>query len=129
MAYGSWLMAHGQGGPVRPWCPRERRGRTLADLSLLRQEAGTDKTEGFESHFWYIEIPNMLEMLIWEVWYYQSGPKSVSINPYGILEPPKPLRNCQSLDWAQQTKKIECLKNKWEFLKSRHGCSAHVNCY
>ena len=25
---------------------------------------------------------------VWEVWYYQSGPKSVSINPYGIPEPP-----------------------------------------
>ena len=57
-----------------------------------------------------------------KVWYYQSGPKSVSINPYGIPEPPKPLRNCQSLDWAQKTKKFESLKNKWEFLKSRHGC-------
>ena len=29
-----------------------------------------------------------------EVWHHQSGPKSVSINPYGIPEPPKPLRNC-----------------------------------
>ena len=25
---------------------------------------------------------------VWEVWYYQSGPKSVNINPYGIPEPP-----------------------------------------
>ena len=58
-----------------------------------------------------------------KVWYYQSGPKPVSINPYGIPEPPKPLRNCQSLDWGQKTKKFECLKNKWEFLKSRHGCT------
>ena len=46
---------------------------------------------------------------VWEVWYYQSGPKSVSINPYGIPEPPKPLRNCQSLDWVQKTKKFESL--------------------
>jgi len=36
MAHGSWLMAHGQGVPVRPWCPRERRGRTWADLALPR---------------------------------------------------------------------------------------------
>ena len=57
-----------------------------------------------------------------KVWYYQSGPTSVSINPYGIPEHPKPLRNCQSLNWAQKTKKFESLKNKWEFLKSRHGC-------
>ena len=57
---------------------------------------------------------------MWEVWYYQSGPKSVSTNPYGTPEPPIPLRNCQSLDWAQKTKKFECLK-KCEFLKYRHG--------
>ena len=36
MAHGSRLMAHGQGGPIRPWCPRERRGRTRADLALPR---------------------------------------------------------------------------------------------
>ena len=27
MVHGSWLMAHGQGGPARPWGPRERRAR------------------------------------------------------------------------------------------------------
>ena len=48
-----------------------------------------------------------------KVWYYQSGPKSVSINPYGIPEPPKPVRNCQSLDWPQKTKKFESLKKEW----------------
>ena len=59
---------------------------------------------------------------VWEVWYYQSGPKSVSINPYGILEPPKPLRNCQSLDWVQKTKKFESLAEIETFLKIRQGC-------
>ena len=39
---------------------------------------------------------------VWEVWYYQSGPKSVTINLYGIPENPKPLRNCQSLYWVQK---------------------------
>ena len=57
-----------------------------------------------------------------QVWYYQSGPKSVSINPYGIPEPPKPLRNCQSLDWVQKTKKFESLVEFLTFLKTRHGC-------
>ena len=60
------------------------------------------------------------------VWYYQSGPKPVSINPYGILEPPKPLRNCQSLNWVQQLKKFESLEEIYEFLKSRHGCRTLV---
>ena len=58
-----------------------------------------------------------------KVWYYQSGPKSVSINPYGIPEPPKPLRNCQSLDWAQKTKKFESLCQILTFLKTRHVCT------
>ena len=58
-----------------------------------------------------------------KVWYYQSGPKSVSINPYGIPEPPKPLRNCQSLDWAQKTKKLQCLKINGSFLNPVMGVS------
>ena len=58
-----------------------------------------------------------------KVWYYQSGPKSVSINPYGIPEPPKPLRNCQSLDWVQKTKKFESLAEILTFLKTRQGCT------
>ena len=62
-----------------------------------------------------------------KVWYYQSGPKSVSINPYGIPEPPKPLRNCQSLDWAQKTKKFESLAEILTFLKTRHGCKVHAS--
>ena len=57
-----------------------------------------------------------------KVWYYQSGPKSVSINPYGIPEPPKPSRNCQSLDWAQKTKKFESLAEILTFLNIRGGC-------
>ena len=62
-----------------------------------------------------------------KVWYYQSGPKSVSINPYGIPEPPKPLRNCQSLDWAQKTKKFESLGGQGEFLMILQGCSSLVS--
>ena len=57
-----------------------------------------------------------------KVWYYQSGPKSVSINPYGIPEPPKPLRNCQSLDWVKKTKKFEGLRENLAFLNTRGGC-------
>ena len=57
-----------------------------------------------------------------KVWYYQSGPKSVSINTYGILEPPKPIRNCQSLDWVQKTKKFESLGGQGEFLMTGGGC-------
>ena len=57
----------------------------------------------------------MMKMLGWGVWYYQSSPKSVSIDPYDIPEHPKPLKNCQRLNWAQKTKKFESLKNKWEF--------------
>ena len=57
-----------------------------------------------------------------KVWYYQSGPKSVRINPYGIPEPPKPFRNCQSLDWVQKTKKFESLAEFLTFLNTRHGC-------
>ena len=33
---------------------------------------------------------------VWEVWYYQSGPKSLSINPCGIPEPPKPSKTMQN---------------------------------
>ena len=57
-----------------------------------------------------------------KVWYYQSGPKSVSINPYGIPEPPKPFRNCRSLDWARKTKKFESLGGQGEFLMILQGC-------
>ena len=49
--------------------------------------------------------------------------KSVSINPYGIPEPPKPLRNCQSLDWAQKPKKFESLGGQGEFLIILQGCT------
>ena len=67
------------------------------------------------------------DLLFWnmknKVWYYQSGPQSVSINPYGIPEPPKPLRNCQGLDWVQKTKKFKSLAEILTFLKTRHGCN------
>ncbi len=36
MAHGSRLMAHGQGGPVRPWGPGERQVRPGAGLALPR---------------------------------------------------------------------------------------------
>ena len=35
----------------------------------------------------------------------------------------EPLRNCQSLDWAQKTKKFESLGEFSTFLKTRHGCT------
>ena len=34
MAHGPRLMAHGQGGPARPWSPGERRARTRPDMAL-----------------------------------------------------------------------------------------------
>ena len=82
------------------------------------------------SKFWDFQIFRFAGSQFWkcwvcEVWHHQSGPKSVSINPYGIPEPPKPLRNCQSLDWAQKTKKFESLGQILTFLKTRHGCSPH----
>ena len=35
----------------------------------------------------------------------------------------KPLRNCQSLDWVQRTKKFESLCQILTFLMIRHGCT------
>ena len=51
MAHGSRLMAHGSWprGPVRPWCPREHRGRTRADLALPRAP-GPDRPALAMSH-------------------------------------------------------------------------------
>ena len=86
------------------------------------------------SKFWDFQICIFAGSQFWkcrlcEVWHHQSGPKSVSINPYGIPEPPKPLRNCQSLDWAQKTKKFGSLGQILTFLKTRHGCMPLNTCW
>ena len=56
-----------------------------------------------------------------KVWYYQSGPKSVSINPYGIPEPPKPFRKFQSLNKGLKLKKFESLNKNGSFLNPVMG--------